>query len=162
MTTTATPGARVKGHAEPGDYVTYFDIANQTGEIYKVTGPRTSKWGTDYALTNARTGVPHFTDLRQHGWTFAEAPADAIELAEVEFEDGNKAEVPAEIADKFLGLHNGHVIIDEGFAHIGLTTCCNAGAKGSEGGTVCRSCYEYIDPELGGPMEPSYPFIAKK
>lgn len=162
MTTNQQAGTRVQGNATAGDYVTYHDMANQTGEIYKVTGLRTSKWGTDYALTNARTGVPHFTDLRQYGWAFTEKPSDAIELAEVTFEDGNKAEIPAELADKFLGLHNGHVIIDEGFAHIGLTTCCNAGAKGSDGGTVCRSCYEYIDPALGGPMEPSFPFIAAR
>lgn len=160
--TTNTPGTRVKGHAAPGDYVTYFDIANQTGEIYKVTGPHTTMWGTSYALTNARTGVPHFTDLRQHGWTFTEAPADAIELAVVTFQDGNTAEIPANLAKDFQGLHNGYIIINSEIGNIGLTACCAAGAKGCDGYIGCRNCYEEIDPDLGGPMDPSFPFIAAK
>lgn len=36
-----------------------------------------------------------------------------------------------------------------------LTDCCGASAKGSGDGIVCRGCYEYIDPWLGGlPDEP--------
>lgn len=31
-----------------------------------------------------------------------------------------------------------------------LTLCCQASAKGSEGGTVCRACYTDIDPMFGG------------
>lgn len=31
-----------------------------------------------------------------------------------------------------------------------LTECCGASAKGGEYGTVCRACYEDIDPALGG------------
>lgn len=31
-----------------------------------------------------------------------------------------------------------------------LTDCCAASAKGLEDGVGCRSCYELIDPSLGG------------
>jgi len=37
-----------------------------------------------------------------------------------------------------------------------LTDCCEASAKGSCGGTVCRKCYRGIDPPIGG--EPAAPY----
>ena len=30
-----------------------------------------------------------------------------------------------------------------------LTPCCNASAKGSEGGIVCRKCYHEVPPGFG-------------
>lgn len=32
---------------------------------------------------------------------------------------------------------------------VGLTHCCNATAKGTEAGIVCRSCYQHCSPSLG-------------
>lgn len=42
---------------------------------------------------------------------------------------------------------------EDGFAFY-VTPCCDASAKGTEWGIVCRSCYEDVDPSLGGVPEP--------
>jgi len=64
---TQVVGTRVKGEAKPGDRVTYFDIMNQDGTVWEVidrTGP------AEYMLINDDGGTS-WSDLRQHGWTFA-------------------------------------------------------------------------------------------
>lgn len=55
-----------------------------------------------------------------------------------------------EVRTDRLGLR--YVVTDEGMFYI--THCCDASAKGSMGVTVCRVCYEEIDPMLGGIPEP--------
>lgn len=70
-------GDRVKGQANVGDHVTYFDMANQDGTIWEVTSTedenRDPKWGWSkgYGLKTA-DGRTSWSDLRQYGWTFAD------------------------------------------------------------------------------------------
>jgi hypothetical protein len=61
-------GVKVDGTASVGHFVTYFDRANQTGEVFAVT----AKVLPDnvYALRSTETGAAHSSDLRQPGWTF--------------------------------------------------------------------------------------------
>lgn len=70
---------KVRGEAQVGDFVTYYDIANQSGDVWEVVslpndpsniGP-TGYVMSDYGLENVNTGAPHWSDLRQVGWTFA-------------------------------------------------------------------------------------------
>lgn len=62
---------RVNGTAEVGHFVTYFDMANQTGEVFAVTAA-TVNGNLDfvYSLRSTETGAASASDLRQHGWTF--------------------------------------------------------------------------------------------
>ncbi|WP_051224791.1 peptidyl-tRNA hydrolase [Pseudoclavibacter soli] len=59
-------GAHVSGRAQPGDRVTYFDIANQDGTVWEVVDVD----GSDFVLMTDDGRVEH-SDLRQTGWTFA-------------------------------------------------------------------------------------------
>lgn len=67
---------RVEGTATVGQKVTYFDMANQDGAVYEVistpeenTDPKFG-WTKGYGLFSEAKGIT-FSDLRQHGWTFA-------------------------------------------------------------------------------------------
>jgi hypothetical protein len=79
MTDTTThqhqPGDRVKGKAEIGDRVTYFDMANQDGKVWVVVRGNGNS-GSQYALGPEGVDKPtladmSYSDLRQYGWTFA-------------------------------------------------------------------------------------------
>lgn len=73
----ATTAQRVNGVAAVGDAVVYFDIANQNRNPEQVTSTpdqnRDPKygWSQGYGLRDTVTGTERFSDLRQHGWTFA-------------------------------------------------------------------------------------------
>lgn len=61
---------------------------------------------------------------------------------------GVSAEGYLVVADTFVNTADGEYLY-------GLTSCCNATAKGNEDGVVCRSCYELVDDALGGEMKPT-------
>lgn len=69
-------GTRVQGKAAVGNKVTYFDMANQDGKVWEVISlPEDNvdpKWGwtSGYQL-RGEDGTESWSDLRQHGWTFA-------------------------------------------------------------------------------------------
>lgn len=71
------PTTRVNGKAAPGDKVTYHDIANQDDKIWEVVStPDENKdpkygWSKGYLLM-ADDGTTSWSDLAQHGWTFAQ------------------------------------------------------------------------------------------
>jgi len=69
-------GQRVQGTAAVGDIVTYFDIANQDGARLEVISTPAENvdpkygWTKGYGLFSEAQGIT-YSDLRQHGWTFA-------------------------------------------------------------------------------------------
>lgn len=66
---------RVKGKANVGDKVSYFDMANQDGIVYEVINTPEENvdpkfgWTKGYGLYSEEKGIT-YSDLRQHGWTF--------------------------------------------------------------------------------------------
>ena len=73
---------KAEGNAEINDYVRYFDIANQNGDVFKVIEhPQAGKIvhgvelpSNGYKLVNVESEdlIIHFSDLRQHGWDIVE------------------------------------------------------------------------------------------
>lgn len=73
MITTSINHNQVRGQAQIGDLVTYFDIANQDGTVWKVVAlPEMTKYGfmTGYELISVDGERTNSSDLRQRGWTF--------------------------------------------------------------------------------------------
>jgi len=72
-------GTQVKGQAEAGSKVTYFDMANQDGKVWTVKGEVTNTVGgadnpyrfsfTEFVLED-EDGNTKTSDLRQSGWEF--------------------------------------------------------------------------------------------
>ena len=66
----------VNGKDTPGDKVTYYDMANQDGTNWEVVSTPDENidpkygWSKGYMLI-AEDGRTTWTDLRQHGWSFA-------------------------------------------------------------------------------------------
>lgn len=63
-------GIRVRGNANVGDKVTYFDIANQDGAVWEVVATAVAG-PSQYAIRDLNSDRTTESDLRQHGWTFA-------------------------------------------------------------------------------------------
>ena len=69
---------RVKGEANIGDRVRYWDMSNQDGDIFEILSApydvMTEAIGGNqrtYKLYNQNVGF-RCSDLRQHGWSFVE------------------------------------------------------------------------------------------
>lgn len=67
---------KVRGKADIGSKVTYWDMANQDGIVYEVistpeenTDPEFG-WTKGYGLFSIEKGIT-YSDLRQYGWSFA-------------------------------------------------------------------------------------------
>ena len=60
----------------------------------------------------------------------------------------NPAAPSRETAVELYADESPHLVATWGIAYY-LTPCCDATGKGSDGGTVCRSCYRYVDSLLG-------------
>lgn len=74
--------------------------------------------------------------------------------------DGRAIEVPEGV--KVLGVtSDGYVVAEADGLAYGLTPCCGASATGSfvddEPAIVCRSCYDEVDPLLGGEVTVAVP-----
>ena len=74
---------QAKGVAEIGDFVRYFDIANQNGDVFAVVDyPKAGRIldngfqlpDIGYRLVNVESEelITHYSDLRQHGWDVLE------------------------------------------------------------------------------------------
>lgn len=66
------------------------------------------------------------------------------------FSNGETRRMTQANRDRLVGLDpEGYVIVQDDGMTFMLTACCNATAKGSEWGTVCRACYNDVDSYLG-------------
>jgi hypothetical protein len=94
--------------------------------------------------------MPHTSDHRTVTLASGARVAVPVRLLEA---DPEYADLGIE-SPRFVGLSDeGYLVVQCDGLQYGLTTCCDASAKGGEHGIVCRACYREIDPLLGGPMD---------
>ena len=94
--------------------------------------------------------MPHTSDHRTV--TLASGARVAVPVRLLEADEAGRLD--PEVGVLGVGLSDeGYLVVQCDGLQYGLTTCCDASAKGGEHGIVCRACYREIDPLLGGPMD---------
>lgn len=72
-------------------------------------------------------------------------------LTRVTFHNGEQRIVNSLTLDVLVGIDGeGNLVAQFDNFQYPLTPCCNASGKGSGGGVVCRSCYQYVSSYFGG------------